>query len=183
MFRLVPIILLILVIFSNGIAQDSAKITTLTPYIEWLTKKTDEIKRINQSICIIELGISSKPSKILVNVAIETKTTENGESIAIVIVRTTTNEVVFVDVGSVAQAKLNYFLRIYSKDRRIDGVIEDVSSIIVDLTKLTTGETNDLPVVYQRIVALPKGKYAADFLIRDLESGNKATKKIKFEIR
>jgi hypothetical protein len=169
-------------LFDIGIAQDSIEKVTLTPYIEWLTKKTYE-KRSSRIVNIDDFGGNIKPTKIRADFEIEPKTLAKGENTVIITVRTTIRELVFQEVGSTPQAKLNYFIRIVSKDRTIDGVIEEVSSISIELEKLVNGNTNDLPVIYRRIVSLPKGKYVADFLIRDVESGNNAKKKMKFDIK
>ncbi len=165
-------------IFNIGFAQETI---TLVPYIKWLTKKTDEKKR-GKLISIFDLGFDIKPSKLPVKFSIETKTVKNSETSAFILVRTTARELVFIDVKPTPEAKLNYFIRIFSKDRSIDGVIDEQVSINADLDVLVTA-ASDFPIIYQRIVSLPKGKYIAELLITDFESGNKATKKLKFEIK
>jgi hypothetical protein len=173
-------ILLMLFLFNIGIAQDSIERVMLTPYIEWLTKEEKRLKKRLTEHSVIGYF---KPPRIRVNFAIEQKTFEDCENCAVIVVDTNIGELVFSDNYSTPQARINYFLRITSKDRSIDGVIEEDSTVSVDKEKLADGNSNELPVIYRRIISLPKGRYVANFRFRDNESEGRAKKTIQFEIK
>ena len=178
--KLLFTVFLLLIILSNGNAQDSIEKVTLTPYIEWLTKKTNELNR-KQTICIIDF-YDGKPKKIRANFEIANNTEENHENNSTFTIKTTASEIVFSEFDTKLRATVNYRLRIYSNDRVIDGILDEQISVYVDY-KTPATIADDFPVVYRRMVSLPKGKYTAEFLIRDVESENNTTKKIKFEIK
>ena len=166
-------IVVLLTFLLNVKAQTSLQTTELIPYTTWLKKRLEETKKF---VCIFDLG--GKPAKLKAVFEVEPKILQNGETIVLITVKTTTNDVVFEEIDKDIATKIDYFGRITSKDQTIDGVFQDQKIFVSDEDQLTRLQ----PITYTKSVQLPIGKYTLNFRISD-NSGNFATKKIKFEIK
>jgi hypothetical protein len=165
--------LLLFALFLDASAQNSVQATELIPYTVWLRNRLKETKNV---VCILDLG--GKPSKLKAVFEVEPKTLQNGETIALITFKTTTNDVVFEDIDKKITTIIDYFGRITSKDKIIDVVFQAQQILVSDENELTRLQS----ITYTKSVQLPKGKYILNFKISD-SSGNFATKNIKFEIK
>jgi hypothetical protein len=175
MKRLIISIVVLLTFLLNVKAQISEEVSKLTPYSTWLQKQSNETKKVRN----IDYVVFIKPSRIRIKFETETKTLKTGQNVVSITAKTTTDEIVFQDVDKKVLAQLNYFGRIISKDKIIDGVFEEQKSVEVTVENLT----NSFPVIFEKTFELPKGKYTLYFRVTDVFSGNYTIKKIKFEIK
>ncbi len=170
--------------FLNAKAQDG-EIIQLTPYPVYLEKKRIENERIREenrhSICYY-FGELLKPSKIKAKITIEIPLDKSG---IIANATTTIKEVVFQDKGGIQTARLEYFARIISKDRSVDGVFEEQIDLSVAMDDLTTNFTTkqNSPINFKKTIKLAKGKYILDFRLIDCIAGNRTIKRFSFEIK
>jgi hypothetical protein len=175
MKKLIISIVVLLTFLLNVNAQTSEQTSELTPYSIWLQKQYDETKKIRNADYVVFI----KPVRIKIKFEIATKMLKTGKNAVSITAETTADEIVFQEVGEKVSARLDYFGRIISKDKTMDGVFEERKDVEVKVEN----PTNYFPVFFEKTFELPKGKYTFYFRVTDVFSGNYTVKKTKFEIK
>jgi hypothetical protein len=86
----------------------------------------------------------------------------------------------YVDGGLVA--RLHYYLRFSAaKDRRIVGLVETDPRLTLTESQLRT-DAKTQSFMIRHLVDLPQGDYIADIILRDIPSGCRGAKTIRFTI-
>lgn len=179
MKQILFIIFLTLNFFLKFNAQESEVINQLKPCPTppKLTKaEIKELKRINRDVEYIDYG-----DPIEIFVGIETKILSSEKTAGIIKFQTNSYELTWTnaDEKGILVARLNFFFRITSIDKKFDSCFEEKFrySFKEDEVK------KKIPILYQKVFELPRGVYTLDFLVRDIETGKTGTQKLKFEIK
>ena len=90
-------------------------------------------------------------------------------------------ELVFEDVGTNAQAKIQVFLRINSKSKKFEGGFGETVIIIFDSKSIKEKAGKNMQL--KRTFILPKGDYVLRSFIRDSLSGKRGSNAMTFQIR
>lgn len=157
----ITIVILVLTLFAN--AQTSVKpappaITPLSSYTEW--KKRYDQGPWPKITHYGDIFNEIKPKDYRFRSILKADfipTTEN-KIITVVTMETTTEELFFEDIGGILTAKVNYFLRITSRNEKIDGVFEgqkDISVTVVD----DLNKKGILNRIFIHSFDLPSGNY------------------------
>ncbi len=155
-------------------AQTAETVSELTPVSSNIGKFTKNVPKYRDSI----LGISYK---IEFAVKVGTVNLPDGKKAVAVIIETRTSELVFETVGGQPTARINVYGRITSKDKTTDGFFEE--KIIIGATIEELSDVSKMKsVILRRVFALPAGKYQIGVIVRDIITGMRGVKIIKFQI-
>lgn len=95
-------------------------------------------------------------------------------------VQTQNSELVFADSGGLQTARLNIFGRIVTvTDQRV-GVFED--SVTTSATVAELANAKERSSAYSKAVVLAPGRYRADVIVRDVNSGATGVRKLGFQV-
>ncbi|MCA1613464.1 MAG: GWxTD domain-containing protein [Acidobacteria bacterium] len=95
-------------------------------------------------------------------------------------IQTENKELSFVDVGGIQTAKMNIFAKITSVAGRRVGVFEDV--VMAQATAEELVAAKGRKSAYGKTVPLPPGTYRVDVVVRDVNSGATAIKRLGFTV-
>ena len=152
-------------------AQTSEQISQLTPVAPNIGKFTKKIPK-NDSYF--------DPSNLEFEPKVEVINLPEGKKGVAVIIQTHYKEVVFESIGGKYIARLNVYGRIISRDKTIDGFFEERLSETGDIDDLVNGANKH--VALRKVFELPEGKFQIGIIVKDIASGNRGIKVIKFQI-
>lgn len=95
-------------------------------------------------------------------------------------IQTENKELAFEDVGGIQTARMNIFAKITSVAGRRVGVFEDV--VTAQATAAELVEAKGRKSAYGKSVPLPPGTYRVDVVVRDVNSGATAIKRLGFTV-
>lgn len=95
-------------------------------------------------------------------------------------IQTENKELAFEDVGGIQTARMNIFAKITSVAGRRVGVFEDVVTAQATAEELV--DTKGRKSAYGKSVPLPPGTYRVDVVVRDINSGATAIKRLGFTV-
>ena len=95
-------------------------------------------------------------------------------------IQTENKELAFEDIGGIQTARMNIFAKITSVAGRRVGVFEDVVTAQATAEELV--EAKGRKSAYGKTVPLPPGTYRVDIVVRDINSGATAIKRIGFTV-
>jgi hypothetical protein len=122
-----------------------------------------------------------KDEKVKFDVKTEPVTLPDGKIAVAVIIQTNARDIVFENIGGAETAKVSFYGRITSKDKKTDGFFEEKLNTTATIEELTD-VTKLKPVMIRKVFSLPGGKYQIGVIVRDLISGARGVKIIKFQI-
>ncbi len=99
---------------------------------------------------------------------------------SVIEIRTKYRELAFKDVGENARCQVEVFLQLQSNDKKIDGVFGEKIITNVDYSKRLKIQNDDLTI--RNIFELPKGKYILRVVLRDMLTGNRGSRQMRFEV-
>lgn len=105
---------------------------------------------------------------------------DNKKGVAVTI-KTIYNEVVFENISDKPTARLNIYGRITSEDKTTDGFFEEKISESAEVSDLTKKNLKK-EIVLHKIFELSEGNYQIGVIIRDIASGIRGVKIVKFKI-
>jgi len=115
-----------------------------------------------------------------VNVKLDFPVT-NGRVVREVVSSTRYGNLVFANEDGNSVAKLNYFLRFgAAKNRRIVGLIETQPHVTAPKGELANLKSQSFLV--RHVIDLPAGTYIADIILRDIQSGCRGARTLRFTI-
>jgi hypothetical protein len=167
------IVLFSLSAFLTADAQTVETISEPTPVPSNIGKFTKNVRKIKY--------VEYDAEKVRFNVKIEPMSLPDGRKAAWFIIQTAASEVFFENIGGEETARVNFYGRITSKDKKSDGFFEE--KLIVTATVEELGDKSTLkPLILRKIFALLPGKYQIGVVVRDEASGASGVKIIKFQI-
>ena len=95
-------------------------------------------------------------------------------------IQTENKELAFTDIGGIQTARMNIFAKITSVAGRRVGVFEDVVTAQATAEELV--EAKGRKSAYGKSVPLPPGTYRVDIVVRDINSGATAIKRLGFTV-
>ncbi|HVE55741.1 MAG TPA: hypothetical protein VNB22_02870 [Pyrinomonadaceae bacterium] len=119
--------------------------------------------------------------KLKFDAKVELVNLPNGKKGIAASVQTPYREIVFWTKGGIETAQLNIYLRITSQDETLDGFFEERLEEFTTAEILAGGwkkESANLRKVFE----LPEGKYQIGIIVRDITTGYRNAKIIKFQI-
>lgn len=154
-------------------AQTAASLSELTPVSSNIGKFTKKVPKYK--------GILGESYDIKFDVKIENVNLPPAKKAVAVVIETRATELVFEPVSDQPTARTNFYGRITSKDKITDGFFEEKI-----ITEASVEELSDVSkmksVTLRKVFALPAGKYQIGVIVRDLISGMRGVKIVKFEI-
>ena len=152
-------------------AQTAETVSSLTPVSPYIGKFTKNVPRANYA---------TTDEKIKFDVKIEPVNLPDGKKAVAILIRTSTREIAFINIGGLYTARVNFYARITSKDKKTDGFFEERSETTASVEALANDQVK--PVILRKVFALPAGKYQIGVIVRDLIAGGHGVKIVKFEI-
>jgi hypothetical protein len=169
----IKLLIILLFAFLNVGAQTAETLGNLTPVPLTVGKFTKNVPREKYAVL--------KDEKVKFDVKTEPVNLPDGKKAVAVIIQTSAREIVFENIGGAETAKVGFYGRITSKDKKTDGFFEEKIITTATIEELTDS-IKLKPVLLSKVFALPEGKYQIGVIVRDLISGARGVKIIKFQI-